>query len=149
MTLPPLLVKQLYRPDPVVISPFVRTGCTTRRWGWLLGRIGYSITHHNPLYPSGLNVIHKFKFSVRMSKFSKSLSSSKRVYGHIAVFWTACDWGHNVTRGWDIFLPFLAVRNALRCGTIRTVLKNCIFIRQWRFKVKCIIIVCLCLVWSV
>jgi hypothetical protein len=24
---------------------------TTRRWEWLLGRIGYSITHHYPLYP--------------------------------------------------------------------------------------------------
>ena len=35
----PFLVKQLCRCDSVVISSFVRTGCTTRRWGWLLGRI--------------------------------------------------------------------------------------------------------------
>jgi hypothetical protein len=28
---PPFLVKQLYRCDSVVISSFVRTGCTTRR----------------------------------------------------------------------------------------------------------------------
>jgi len=44
-------VKQLYRCDSVVISSFVRTGYTTRRWGWLLGRMGYSISHHYPLYP--------------------------------------------------------------------------------------------------
>ena len=46
MSFPPFLVKQLYRFDSVVISSFVRTGYTTRRWGWLLGSIGYSITHH-------------------------------------------------------------------------------------------------------
>jgi len=33
----PFLVKQLYRCDSVVIFSFVRTGYTTRRWGWLLG----------------------------------------------------------------------------------------------------------------
>jgi len=48
---PPFLVKQLYHRDSVVISSFVKTGYTTRSWGWLLGRIGYSITHHYPLYP--------------------------------------------------------------------------------------------------
>ena len=47
MAFPPLLVKQC---DSVVISSFVRTGYTTRRWGWLLGRIRYSITRHYPLY---------------------------------------------------------------------------------------------------
>ena len=46
MAFTPFLVKQF---DSVVISSFVRTGCTTRRWGWLLFRIGYSITHHYPL----------------------------------------------------------------------------------------------------
>ena len=51
MAFPPFLMKQLYRCDSVVISSFVRTGYTTRRWGWLLGRIGYRITHHYPLYP--------------------------------------------------------------------------------------------------
>ena len=50
MAFPPFLVKQLY-PCDSVISSFVRTGYTTRRWGWLVGRIGYSITHHHPLYP--------------------------------------------------------------------------------------------------
>jgi len=50
MAFPPFLVKQLYRCHSVVISSFVRTGYTTRRWGWLLGRIGYSITHHYSLY---------------------------------------------------------------------------------------------------
>jgi len=51
MAFPPFLVKQLYRCDLVVISLFVRTGYTTRRWGWLLGRIGCSIMHHYPLHP--------------------------------------------------------------------------------------------------
>ena len=41
-TFPPFLMKQLYRCDSVVISSFVRTGYTARRWGWLLGRIGHS-----------------------------------------------------------------------------------------------------------
>jgi len=57
MAFPPFLVKQLYRWDSVVISSFVRTGCTARRWGWLLGRIGYSITHHYSLYPQSTNII--------------------------------------------------------------------------------------------
>ena len=43
MAFPPFLVKQLYRCDSVVISSFVRTGYTTRRWRWLLGRTGYSV----------------------------------------------------------------------------------------------------------
>ena len=51
MAFPRFLVKKLYRCDSVVISSFVRTGYTTRRWEWLLGRIGYSITHHYLLYP--------------------------------------------------------------------------------------------------
>ena len=55
MAFPPFLVKHLYHCDSVVISSFVRTGYTTRRWGWLLGRIGYSITHHYPLYPFNTN----------------------------------------------------------------------------------------------
>jgi len=45
MVFPPFLMKQLYHCDSVVISSFVRTGYTTR-WGWLLSRLGYSITHH-------------------------------------------------------------------------------------------------------
>ena len=53
MAFPALLVKQLYRCDSVVISSFVTTGYTARRWGWLLGRIGYSITPHYPLYRNG------------------------------------------------------------------------------------------------
>jgi len=44
MAFPPFLMKQLYRCDSVVISLFVRTGYTAWRWGWLLGRTGYSIT---------------------------------------------------------------------------------------------------------
>jgi hypothetical protein len=44
------LVKQLHRCDLVVISSFVRTGCTTLRWGWPLGSIGYSTKRHYPLY---------------------------------------------------------------------------------------------------
>ena len=50
MAFPPFLVKQLYRCDLVVISPLVSTGYTMRKWEWLLGMIGYSITHHYPLY---------------------------------------------------------------------------------------------------
>ena len=49
MVFPPFLMKQLYRCDLVVISSFVRTGYTTDD---CLGRIGYSITHHYPLYPT-------------------------------------------------------------------------------------------------
>ena len=52
MAFPPFLVKQLYRCDSVVVSSFVRAGYTTRRWGWLLVRIGYSITHQYSLYYS-------------------------------------------------------------------------------------------------
>ena len=61
MAFPPFLMKQLYRCDSVIISSFVRTGYTTRRWGCLLGRIGYTIMHHYPLYlffnvrPEGVN----------------------------------------------------------------------------------------------
>jgi hypothetical protein len=47
---PPFLVKQLYRCDSVIISSFVRTGYTMTRWGWLLGRIGFSFVHHYTLY---------------------------------------------------------------------------------------------------
>ena len=52
MAFPPFLRKHLYHCDSVVISSFVRTGYTTRRGGWLLGRIriGYSITHHYPFF---------------------------------------------------------------------------------------------------
>ena len=46
MAFPPFLVKQLHRCDSVVISSFVRTVYTTRRWGWLLGRIGSSDEIH-------------------------------------------------------------------------------------------------------
>jgi hypothetical protein len=57
MAFPPFLIKQLYRCDFVVISLFVWTGYTARRWGWLLGRIGYSIMNHYTLYPC----IHQIK----------------------------------------------------------------------------------------
>ena len=56
MAFPPFLMEQLYRCDSVVISSFVRTGYTTRRWGWLLGRIGYGIRHHYPLYPMEIEI---------------------------------------------------------------------------------------------
>jgi hypothetical protein len=46
----PFLMKQMYRSDLVVIASFVGTGYTTRRWGLHLGRTGYSITHHYPLW---------------------------------------------------------------------------------------------------
>jgi len=51
MAFPAFLMKQLYRCDSVVISSFVRTEYTKRRWGWLLGSIGYSITHRYTLHP--------------------------------------------------------------------------------------------------
>ena len=60
MAFPPFLVKQLYRCDSVVISSFARTGYITRRWGWLLGRIGYSITHRYPLYLMYYIILHNF-----------------------------------------------------------------------------------------
>ena len=43
MAFPPFLMKQLYRCDSVVISSFVRTGCTTRKWGWLYTQ---RVKHH-------------------------------------------------------------------------------------------------------
>ena len=61
MAFPPFLAKQLYRYDSVVISSFVRTGYSTRRWGWLLGRVGYSVTHHYPLYICWLSIIEIYK----------------------------------------------------------------------------------------
>jgi hypothetical protein len=58
---PPFLVKQLYRCDWVVLSSFVRAGYTTRRWGWLLGRVGFSSARHCPLYPCKIiNNINNF-----------------------------------------------------------------------------------------
>ena len=60
MAFPPFLVKQLYRRDSVVLSSFVRTGYTTRRWGWLLGRIDCNITHHYPLYTLYVIMWNKF-----------------------------------------------------------------------------------------
>ena len=56
MAFPPFLVKQLYRRDSVVISSFVRTGCTTREWGWLLGRIGYSMMQISRNSPEMWNI---------------------------------------------------------------------------------------------
>ena len=40
--------KKLYRCDSVVTASFEGTGYTTRRWEWLLGRRGCSITYHYP-----------------------------------------------------------------------------------------------------
>ena len=51
MAFPPFLVKQLYRCDSVVISSFVRTGCTTRMWGWLLGRICHILFFRKEIKP--------------------------------------------------------------------------------------------------
>jgi hypothetical protein len=42
--------------DSVVIAPSVGKGYTTRSWGWLLARRGYSIKHHYSLCPA--NNIH-------------------------------------------------------------------------------------------
>ena len=57
MTFPAFLVKLLYRCDSVVVTSFVRAGYTTRRWGWLLGWMGYSIAYHYPLYPINYIVV--------------------------------------------------------------------------------------------
>ena len=62
MAFPPFMVKQLYCCDLVVISSFMRKVYTTRRWGWLLGRIGYSIMHHYPFYPCHHTTNNKFNF---------------------------------------------------------------------------------------
>jgi len=40
-----------------LISSFVRTGYTTRRWGWLLGRKGCRITDHYLLYATVQNTV--------------------------------------------------------------------------------------------
>ena len=56
VTFHPFLMKQLYRCDWVVIASFVRAGCTMIRGGWLLGRIGCSITHRYHLYP--VEIVH-------------------------------------------------------------------------------------------
>ena len=74
---PPFLVKQLYRCDSAVISSFVRTGYTTRRWGWLLGRIGYSITHHCPLYPYTVQNVNRMPRN-RLSRLMKYYSPAGR-----------------------------------------------------------------------
>ena len=55
MVFPPFLVKQLYRCDSVIIFSFVRNGYLLRRWGWLLGRLGYSInTNTTPWLAEGI-----------------------------------------------------------------------------------------------
>jgi len=77
MAFPPFLVKQLYRCDSVVISSFVRKGYTTRRWGWLLGRIGYSITHHYPLYPYSITAA-EIKYMRRTTPILVKLLEYKR-----------------------------------------------------------------------
>jgi len=70
MTFPPFLVKELYRCDSVFISSFVITGYTTRMWRWLLGRIGYSITHHYPIYPLHVNRMPRNRLPRVMKHYS-------------------------------------------------------------------------------
>jgi hypothetical protein len=72
MASPPFLVKQLHRCDSVVISSFVRTGYTMRRWGWVLGRIGYSITHHYPLnWTQNVNRMPRIRLPRVMKHYSR------------------------------------------------------------------------------
>ena len=52
---PSFLVKQFYRCDPVVISSFVITGYTARKFEWLLCSVGYDITHHYFLYRNNMS----------------------------------------------------------------------------------------------
>ena len=82
MAFPPYLMKQLYRCDSVVISSFVRTGHTTRRWGWLLGRIGYSIVHHYPLYQknnSSRDEIHEKNSRIHLDWLQNKCTNCKGI----------------------------------------------------------------------
>ena len=81
MAFPAFLVKQLHRCDLVVISSFVRTGYTARRWGWLLGRIGYSITHHYPLYPRKVYDVELNYFQAAPNQRGWDGLCMKRVWG--------------------------------------------------------------------
>ena len=58
MAFSPFLMKQLHRCESVVISLFVRMGYTTRRWGWLLGRLSL------PLIPPYTKLISKSIFKL-------------------------------------------------------------------------------------
>ena len=95
----------LYRYDSVVITSFVGAEYTTRRWGWVLGRISYSTTRHYPLYScmceNGANQRvaqhrdnHTFtmmmKFNVNFTTFSLSILGKNVIFTFIC--WVVKCW---------------------------------------------------------
>jgi len=62
----------------VVTALFVGTVYTTRRWGWLLGRSGYSIAHHYPLLWTHKEIGNELNITPVVNKIQDSIRNWMR-----------------------------------------------------------------------